>query len=94
MIGIVSASTLQNYPSFDGNSTVLTSSGNKTTGKNYRFDVNPDHSHLIIYDDLKPVDNSEEIDRLGYDQFRNKIENLFTRSLGYYKRKFLNSKPF
>lgn len=80
---------------------MLTASGNKAAKNTFRFDVNPDHTHFIIYDDL-PNNNQTEIggfssltsinvvgtnDQLSYDQFRDKIESLFTRSLAYYKRK-------
>jgi hypothetical protein len=72
------------------------------TGKIYKFDVNPSHTHLIIYDDVsqQKVSESVAIPNLGsitnlvtenteltYDRFRNRIEYLLTRSLTHYKRK-------
>lgn len=86
MIGIVSASSLKNWSSFDGQSTILTASGNKSFGKVHRFDVNSNHTHFVIYDDLEKITN-EEKQEITYDEFRNKTVMLFTRSLSYYRKK-------
>lgn len=54
LIGIIRASNLQNYSSFDGSDGGLIKlAGNKTIGKLFRFDLNADHSHVIIFDDNK-----------------------------------------
>ena len=57
LIGVVAASSMQNWSSFDGQTVIVTASGNKTMGKSgqYRFDVNPDHTHFIVYDDVTPA---------------------------------------
>ncbi|CAF0859038.1 unnamed protein product [Brachionus calyciflorus] len=96
LIGIVSASTLQNWSFFDGVSSLLTASGNKTNKNMYRFDINPDHTHFIIYDDLNNNSNDligvssmvniADTEGLSYDRFRDKVESLLTRSLSYYKK--------
>lgn len=80
---------------------MLTISGNKTSSssstgtKAYKFDVNPDHTHFIIYDDesKKPMSMDASLSNLNHDEhmlsrdeFRSKLEYLFTRSLSYYKR--------
>jgi hypothetical protein len=52
-------------------------------GKLQRFDLNADHSHAIIYDDIM----LENDDQISYDEFRNKLEFLFTKSLSYYKHR-------
>ena len=82
----MSASTLKNWSSFDGQSTILTASGNKSFGKVHRFDVNSNHTHFIIYDDLEKVTNDEK-QEITYDEFRNRTLMLFTRSLSYYRKK-------
>ena len=84
---MVSASSLKNWSSFDGESSILTASGNKSFGKVHRFDVNSNHTHFIIYDDL----STEHKNLLSYDEFRNKTELFFTRSLTYYRKKLLKS---
>ena len=103
LLGIVAASCLQNWSSFDGNTSLITASGNRINGKsNYRFDINPDHTHFIIYDDISAKKETtnlntslvvganptpDDLSTIDYDLFRNMIESLFTRSLSYYKRK-------
>lgn len=57
----------------------MTASGNKITGKIFRFDLNEDHTHFIIYDAEK-----SDSDNMNYDTFRNRAELLFTKSLFYY----------
>jgi len=90
LIGIVSAKTLLNSSAFDGKTTFVSCSGNKTSGKVTRFDINEEHTHLLILDDLGVADNDEG-NQLNFDQFRNKVEWLFTRPLSYYRRKVLNT---
>ena len=51
----------------------------------FRFDVNPDHSHLIIYDDVTDKDMDLN-DSISYDEFRNRTEFLFTKRLTYYRK--------
>lgn len=73
----------------------MTASGNKTNKNMYRFDVNPDHTHFIIYDDLSNASDALgfssltniNLDSLSYDRFRDRIESLLTRSLSYYSKK-------
>ncbi|RNA27855.1 transient receptor potential cation channel subfamily M member 2-like isoform X2 [Brachionus plicatilis] len=101
LLGIISASTLQNYSSFDGVTPILTASGNKTNKNMLRFDINPDHTHFIIYDDLSEsmgdttgfssVSNLNNLETLTYCRFRDKMESLLTRSLNYYKKNRLAS---
>lgn len=114
-MGIVSASSLQNWSSFDGNVTftidlihlkkknyiiieiklkpsVISLLGNKSDGKNYKFDINPDHTHFLIYDDCQAssaaaASESDQDGSMSYDTFRDRVEALFTRSLTYYKNK-------
>ena len=95
LIGILSSKTLLNSSFFDGKSTFLQCSGNKTTGKSTRFDVNPGHTHLIIFDDSQvPTDAADETIKLDFNYFRNRLESLFTCTLGYYRRKVLNTGNF
>lgn len=66
-----------------------------------RFDINPDHTHFIIYDDLSDaigdingftsISNLNNNEYLSYARFRDKIESLFTRSLNYYKKNRLGN---
>ena len=113
LIGIVSASSLQNHASFDGSvwffffffilffiflvnlfsdcvfilfiflmkTTILTASGNRTSGKEFRFDVNPSHTHFVIYNDTFTPGNEitdENGQTLDYTLFRSRVESLLT----------------
>lgn len=79
----------------------MTASGNKTNKNMLRFDINPDHTHFIIYDDLSDsigdingftsISNLNNNEYLSYARFRDKIESLFTRSLNYYKKNRLGN---
>jgi hypothetical protein len=66
----------------------IRASGNKLTGKTFRFDLNPDHTHFIIYNEKN---NSEQ---MNYNSFRNRLESLFTKSLSHYKRVLASSMFF
>jgi len=59
------------------------------TGKVYRFDVNSDHTNFLIYDEdsSKLTETDDSSIQLSYDQFRNRVESLFTRCLSSYKRR-------
>lgn len=59
------------------------------TGKVYRFDVNSDHTNFLIYDEdsSRLTDTDDSSIQLSYDQFRNRVESLFTRCLSSYKRR-------
>jgi hypothetical protein len=98
LIGILSASTLQNWSSFDGSQLcVIPAIGSKSDGKSYKFDMNPDHTHAVIYDDYAQQNSmanqneatmaNEENSPPSYNQFRDQVESLLTRSLSFYKRK-------
>lgn len=68
--------------------TVIPASGIKSeTSGGFRFDINPDHTHFIIYDDLKRnrSDDNEQVE--SYTVFRDRVESLLTRPLNYYKKK-------
>lgn len=62
---------------------MIPASGNKSESSGFRFDINPDHSHFIIYDDSRPTDDELEC----FEVFRDCIESLLIRPLSYYKRK-------
>lgn len=68
-------------------SAVIPASGNKTDSNGFRFDINPDHTHFIIYDDSRRLDRPTEDDLETFDVFRDRIESLLTRSLSYYRRR-------
>ncbi len=106
LIGVVAASSIQGWSSaFDGQAHIVTASGNKTMGKSgqYRFDVNPDHTHFVIYDDVTPAVaaarsstvetggggsvDQQQQPQMEIDHFRYWIESLLTRSLVYYKKR-------
>ena len=86
--------------SITGNKTSSALSGGTKT---YKFDANPDHTHFIIYEDeilqtvgKKPIDLTSSINNLSSDdgcwrheEFRSRLEYLFTRSLKSYMRKSL-----
>lgn len=78
----------------------MTASGNKTNKNMPRYDINPDHTHFIIYDDISDYLGESiglssmtinNLEGLSYNRFRDKIESLFTRSLNYYKKNRLGN---
>jgi hypothetical protein len=74
--------------------TILTASGNRTSGKEFRFDANPNHTHMIIYNDTSVNEakvSEGTAQRIEYNSFRCRVESLLTRSLSYYKRKLLTT---
>lgn len=53
----------------------------------YRFDLNADHTHFLIYDASK-----NDTEHMNYTLFRYRVESLFTKSLSHYRRTPLSSK--
>ena len=67
---------------------VITAAGNKNHGGHYRFDANSDHTHFLIFDeDSFKQENDDSKFQITYDQYRNKLESLFTWCLTTFKRK-------
>ncbi len=70
---------------------LVTATGNKINGKQYRFDLNANHTHFIIYDKTRKTTAIASDDNdMSYIAFRSHVELLLTRSLAHYKRTFNN----
>ena len=91
--GTVITYTLQFYPyewlnTSNKKPSVIPASGIKSDGNSYRFDINPDHTHFLIYDDSRQAKTPPDFD---LNMFRDQIETLFVCLLSYYRRRRVNA---